>query len=83
MAKVKDIAKELVGTQVGDNGEVKDFSLKSELESLINQYNSSIQKRDQHTSAAKQEDSMALKCLGAIEVVEKMLQQEGTGQEDA
>ena len=69
MAKVKDIAKELVGTQVGDNGEVTEPTLQEELESIVAQYNDAVQKRDQFAN-------LATRCLGAIEVMEKMVKRE-------
>ena len=69
LAKVKDIARELTGTQVGDNGKVEEPTLKEELEALVNQHNDAVQKRDQF-------DDLSKRCLGAIEVYKKMIQRE-------
>ena len=69
MPKVKDATKELVGTQVGDNGEIEEPTLKQELESIVSQHNDAIQKRNQF-------DELAKRCLGAIEVYEKMIKRE-------
>ena len=76
MAKVK----ELTETKVSDNGQIEaeqEKSLKQlELESIITQYNGCVQRRDQHTSAAKQEDKMAERCLGGIEILERQIKDE-------
>ena len=69
MPKVKDIAKDLVDTQVGDNGEIEEPTLKQELESIVAQHNDAVQKRNQF-------DDLAKRCLGAIEVYEKMIKRE-------
>ena len=53
--------KELTKTEVSDNGEAKEPTLQEELESIVNQYNDAIQKRNQF-------DELAKRCLGAIEV---------------
>ena len=69
MAKVKDMAKELVDTQVGDNGEVKEPTFQEELESIVAQYNDAIKQRDQFSN-------LATRCLGSIEVLEKIVKKE-------
>mgnify|MGYP003132866435 CR=1 FL=1 len=66
MAKTKSIEKELASTEVSDNGEAKEPTLEEELESIVKQYNEAIEKRNQF-------DSLATRCLGAIEVLEKMV----------
>ena len=78
MAKTK--VKELTETKVSDNGQIEEEQEKSpkqlELESIVTQYNGCIQRRDQHTSAAKQEDKMADRCLGGIEILERQIKDE-------
>ena len=72
--------KELTDTKVSDNGQIEEEQEKSadqlELESIISQYNGCIQRRDQHTLAAKNEDKIAERCLGAMEVYEKLIKRE-------
>ena len=63
------MAKELVDTQVGDNGEVKEPTFQEELESIVAQYNDAIKQRDQFSN-------LATRCLGAIEVLEKIVKKE-------
>ena len=67
MTKVKD--KELTNVEVSDNGEAKEPTLQEELESIVSQYNDAIAKRDQFAN-------LATRCLGAIEVLEKMIKKE-------
>ena len=80
MAKTKDYSKELTETKVSDNGQIEEEQEKSpkqlELESIVTQYNGCIQRRDQYTSAAKQEDKMAERCLGGIEILERQIKDE-------
>ena len=80
MANTKSITKELTETKVSDNGQLEEEKEKSpkqlELESIITQYNGCIQRRDQHTSAAKNEDKMADRCLGGIEILERQIKNE-------
>ena len=61
--------KELTKTEVSDNGEAKEPTVQEELESIVNQHNDAIQKRNQY-------DDLAKRCLGAIEVYEKMVKRE-------
>ena len=69
--------KELTKTEVSDNGEIEEKSSKqTELDAIVNQYNDSIQKRDQFLAAAKQQEKLSDKCLGAIEVLERFIESE-------
>ena len=61
--------KELTRTEVSDNGEAKEPTLQEELESIVKQYNDAVEKRNQF-------DNLATRCLGAIEVLEKMVKKE-------
>jgi len=62
--------KELTKTEVSDNGEIEEKSSKqTELDAIVNQYNDAVQKRDQFAN-------LATRCLGAIEVMEKMVKRE-------
>ena len=69
MAKVK----ELTETKVSDNGQIEAEQEKSpkqlELESIIAQYNHSIQERNRF-------DKISERCLGAIEILERQLKDE-------
>ena len=69
MAKVKDIAKELVNTQVRDNGQLKEHTLQEELDTIVKQYNDAVQKKEQYANLTQ-------RCLGAIEVLERMIKNE-------
>ena len=62
MAKVK----ELTETKVSDNGQLEQPTLQEELESIVKQYNDAVQKKEQYTNLAQ-------RCLGAIEVLERMI----------
>ena len=67
--------KELTKTEVSDNGEVEVLpeikldDIDKQIESITAQYNDAIQKRNQY-------DDLAKRCLGAIEVYEKMVKRE-------
>ena len=61
--------KELTKTEVSDNGEAKEPTLKEELQSIVDQANQALAERN------KQED-LYKRCLGAIEVLEKMVKRE-------
>ena len=69
MAKVK----ELTETKVSDNGQIEAEQEKSpkqlELESIVAQYNHSIQERNRF-------DKISERCLGAIEILERQLKDE-------
>ena len=61
--------KELTDTKVSDNGEAKEPTLQEELESIVNQANGALQERNK-------QDDLYKRCLGAIEVLEKMIKRE-------
>lgn len=67
MTKVKE--KELTKVEVSDNGKAKEPTLQEELDSIVSQYNDAIEKRNQF-------DNLATRCLGAIEVLEKMIKKQ-------
>ena len=62
-------AKELTKAEVSDNGEVKEPTMQEELESIIIQANNALQERNR-------QDEIYKRCLGAIEVLEKMIKRE-------
>ena len=61
--------KELTDTKVSDNGEAKEPTLQEELESIVNQANGALQERNK-------QDDLYKRCLGAIEVLEKLVKRE-------
>ena len=69
MAKVK----ELTETKVSDNGQIEAEQERSpkqlELESIVAQYNHSIQERNRF-------DKISERCLGAIEILERQVKEE-------
>ena len=71
MAKAK--VKELTETKVSDNGQLQEEQEKSpkqlELESIVAQYNHSIQERNRF-------DKISERCLGAIEILERQIKDE-------
>ena len=67
MTKVKE--KELTKVEVSDNGKAKEPTLQEELDSIVSQYNDAIEKRNQF-------DNLATRCLGAIEVLVKMIKKQ-------
>ena len=67
MTKVKEI--ELTKVEVSDNGEAKEPTLKEELQSIVNQANEAIAERNK-------QDDLYKRCLGAIEVLEKLVKRE-------
>ena len=67
MTKVKD--KELTKVEVSDNGETKEPTLKEELQSIVNQANEALTERNK-------QDDLYKRCLGAIEVLEKLVKRE-------
>ena len=67
MTKVKD--KELTKVEVSDKGEAKEPTLKEELQSIVNQANEAIAERNK-------QDDLYKRCLGAIEVLEKLVKRE-------
>ena len=62
MAKVKEITE----TKVSDNGQLEQPTLQEELESIVKQHNDAMQKKEQYTNLVQ-------RCLGAIEVLERMI----------
>ena len=62
MAKVREITE----TKVSDNGVLEQPTLQEELESIVKQHNDAVQKKEQYSNLIQ-------KCLGAIEVLERMI----------
>ena len=67
---MKAKTKEVTETKVSDNGEIKSTDslkmIESRIETTTAQYNDALQKREQYTNLAQ-------RCLGAIEVLERMI----------
>ena len=63
---MKAKAKEVVDTQVSDNGQVEKVTPEMELESIKKQYEEALK---QQTAYA----NLAQRCLGAIEILERMV----------
>ena len=61
--------KEVVDTKVSDNGQLEKPTLQEELDTIVKQYNDAVQKKEQYTNLAQ-------RCLGAIEVLERMIKNE-------
>ena len=61
--------KEVVDTKVSDNGQLEQPTLQEELDTIVKQYNDAMQKKDQYANLAQ-------RCLGAIEVLERMVKNE-------
>ena len=61
--------KELTKKKISNNGQVEDMDLQKELESIVGQYNDAIEKKNQY-------DNLATRCLGAIEVLESMMEKD-------
>ena len=62
--KVKE--KQVTDTKVSENGVLEQPTLQEELESIVKQHNDAVQKKEQYTNLAQ-------RCLGAIEVLERMI----------
>ena len=62
MAKVKEVTE----TKVSDNGILEQPTIQEELESIVKQHNDAVQKKEQYSNLIQ-------KCLGAIEVLERMI----------
>ena len=62
MAKVKEVTE----TKVSDNGQLEQPTIQEELESIVKQHNDAVQKKEQYSNLIQ-------KCLGAIEVLERMI----------
>ena len=58
--------KKLTDKQISDNGQIEGLNLQKELDSIVNQYNDAIEKK-------KQYDNLATRCLGAIEMLNKLI----------
>ena len=61
--------KEVVDTKVSDNGQLEQPTLQEELEAIVKQHNEAVQKKEQYSNLIQ-------KCLGAIEVLERMVKNE-------
>jgi hypothetical protein len=62
---MKAKAKEVVDTQVSDNGQVEKVTPEMELESIRKQYDEAVKQQQQYANLAQ-------RCLGAIEILERM-----------
>ena len=63
---MKAKTKEVTDTKVSDNGILEQPNLQDELESIVKQHNDAVQKKEQYSNLIQ-------KCLGAIEVLERMI----------
>ena len=63
---MKAKAKEVVDTQVSDNGQVEKVTPEMELESIKKQYDEAIKQQAAYANLAQ-------RCLGAIEILERMV----------
>ena len=66
---MKAKAKEVVDTQVSDNGQVEKVTPEMELESIKKQYEEAVKQQQQYANLAQ-------RCLGAIEILERMVKNE-------
>tara|TARA_R100000808_G_C2041815_1_gene81105 strand:+ start:319 stop:534 length:216 start_codon:yes stop_codon:yes gene_type:complete len=66
---MKAKAKEVVDTQVSDNGQVEKVTPEMELESIKKQYEEALKQQQQYANLAQ-------RCLGAIEILERMVDSE-------
>ena len=62
---MKAKAKEVVDTQVSDNGQVEKVTPEMELESIKKQYEDALKQQQQYANLAQ-------RCLGAIEILERI-----------
>jgi hypothetical protein len=62
---MKAKAKEVVDTQVSDNGQIEKVTPEMELESIRKQYDEAVKQQQQYANLAQ-------RCLGAIEILERM-----------
>ena len=72
--KVKE--KKVTDTKVSENGVLEQPTLQQELESIVKQHNEAAQRKEQHLTAAKKEESLTQRCLGAIEILERIVKSE-------
>ena len=63
---MKAKAKEVVDTQVSDNGQIEKVTPEMELESIKKQYEDDLKQQQQYANLAQ-------RCLGAIEILERMV----------
>lgn len=63
---MKAKAKEVVDTQVSDNGQVEKVTPEMELESIKKQYEDALKQQQQYANLAQ-------RCLGAIEILERIV----------
>ena len=63
---MKAKAKEVVDTQVSDNGQIEKVTPEMELESIKKQYEEALKQQQQYANLAQ-------RCLGAIEILERMV----------
>ena len=63
---MKTKTKQLTDTKVSDNGILEQPTLQEELETIVKQHNDAVQKKEQYSNLIQ-------KCLGAIEVLERMI----------
>ena len=63
---MKAKAKEVVDTQVSDNGQVEKVTPEMELESIKKQYEDALKQQQQYANLAQ-------RCLGSIEILERMI----------
>ena len=61
--------KEVTETKVSDNGEIKKSTPEQELESIRKQYEDAVKQQQQYANLAQ-------RCLGAIEILERMVKVE-------
>ena len=66
---MKAKAKEVVDTQVSDNGQVEKVTPEMELESIKKQYEEALKQQQNYANLAQ-------RCLGAIEILERMVNSE-------
>ena len=62
---MKAKAKEVVDTQVSDNGQIEKVTPEMELESIKKQYEDALKQQQQYANLAQ-------RCLGAIEILERI-----------
>ena len=72
MAKVKEI----IEPEVGDNGVLEQPTLQEELETIVKQHNDAVQKKEQYADLAQ-------RCLGAIEVLERIIKNADTSNQES
>ena len=63
---MKAKAKEVTDTKVSDNGQVEKATPEMELESIKKQYEEALKQQQQYANLAQ-------RCLGAIEILERMV----------